>query len=108
MLIAFAPIAEMLGVARMKSYGMIVTDRRVFLIRLSGKVTWSASVEGTRPRGRVRIVSYEPGKPNGKLTLEWPSDGDVSAERLTLSVKWNYQQDAASVAAALSVVSDST
>ena len=56
----------LIGVNWMKNYGIVVTDRRVFLVRLVGKLGWTASMEDAQPRARVRTRPLASRSPNNR------------------------------------------
>jgi hypothetical protein len=99
-LLGFAALAQMVGIELMRTYGLVVTDRRVFLVRLRGNIRWRGAVEEARLRSEITVASYDHGAAYDKLELDGPASGDAT-RRLKLDVKRVNRAATESVVAAL-------
>jgi hypothetical protein len=100
-LIVLGGVLTMIGSERMKECGIVVTDRRVHLVRLRSKLRWTASLEATRARTSVHVASYRRGLFFGKVVLEWPDAANGAKGTLPLRVRRNARRCAEAVAAVL-------
>ena len=100
-LVAIGAVGALIGLRSLRYYGVVVTDRRVFLVRLTSKLSWTATIESATPRADVRVVSYRSGSIYGRLVLEWSSAPGTPGQALSLSIPRRSRSGADAIVAAL-------
>lgn len=98
----FGAVGALVFFKATRQYGVVVTDRRLLLVRHSlGMMKSSQLLEKTYGRAFVRVESYRPGTFYGKLVLTLPAEDGDGDRRVALSFQRRLRKDAEAVATAL-------
>ena len=99
---SFGAIGALIGWKAMERYSVVVTDRRLLLMRQGGIVKAAYTFDQAYPGSGVRVASYKPGMVGyGKLVLDLPAGSSGSARQLGLSFHRGFRKEAEEVATAL-------
>lgn len=93
---SFGAIGALVGAKTTKHYGLVVTDRRLLVLRQGGMLKAAYSLESAYPRSGVGVAAYAPGTFYGKLALDFAGAGT-----LKLNFQRYVRKDAEGVATAL-------
>jgi len=101
LLYSFGAIGALLASSQMRTYALVVTNRRLLLLRQGGMLKANWGLEGSCPLSAARVAAFKPGVLFGKIVLELPGDSGASGRTLPLNFSWTLRKDARLVAAAL-------
>jgi hypothetical protein len=98
---SFGALGALIGLKVTKRYAVVVTDRRLLLLRQGGLLKATYALEAAYPRSDVRVVTYNPGTLYGKLGLDLPAASGASAQQLGLHIQRYVRNDAEAVVTTL-------
>src|SRR6266851_2056885 len=94
---SFGAIGALIGYKATKRYAVVVTDRRVLLMRPGGMLKAVYTFDQAFSRSGVRVAAYKPGMLYGKLVLDLPVGPGGPARQIGMSFGRYVRNDAVAV-----------